>query len=119
MTIIMVHLKSGLEEQLAKGQDIILELDWQGAQQIRAMYGEKALFVYILPPSLDILKERLKKRAQDKPEVIEKRFSKAKEDISYYHEFDYIVVNDDLDKTLNELVSIITSFGLTIDAQKS
>lgn len=110
--------KVWIEEQLAKGQDIILELDWQGAEQIRAMYGNKALFIYILPPSLDILKERLKKRAQDKPEVIEKRFSKAKEDISHYDEFDYIVVNDKLEDTLNELVSIITSFGLTIDTQK-
>lgn len=111
--------KVWVQEQLDKGCDIILEIDWQGAQQIRAMFEDSAVFIYILPPSLKILRERLQKRAQDKPEVIEARFSKAKDDISHYKEFDYLVVNDDLDKAVEQLIAIITSFNLTIDAQKN
>lgn len=109
--------KVWVEEELNKGSDIILEIDWQGAQQIRAMFEERAVFIYILPPSLDVLRKRLKKRAQDTPEVIEKRFSKAKDDISHYKEFDYLVVNDELDIAIQQLIAIITSFGLTAEAQ--
>lgn len=111
--------KVWVEEQLNKGEDIILEIDWQGARQIKAMFDEDALFIYILPPSLAVLKDRLQKRAQDKPEVIDARFSKAKEDISHYKEFDYLVVNDDLELATKQLVSIITSFNLTINAQRT
>lgn len=108
--------KVWVEEELSKGSDIILEIDWQGAKQIKAMYKD-AIFIYILPPSLMVLRDRLTKRAQDQQDVIEKRLSKAKEDISYYKEFDYIVVNDDLEIAKNQLMAIITSLGLTIDAQ--
>lgn len=110
--------KVWVEEQLKQGSDIILELDWQGAQQIKAMYHNKATFIYILPPSLDGLQERLKKRGQDKPEIIEKRLSKAKEDIAHYNEFDYLIVNDNLTSATEQLISIITSLSLTIDVQK-
>lgn len=110
--------KVWVEEQLNKGSDIILEIDWQGAQQIKAMFKEEAVFIYILPPSLQVLKERLNKRAQDNQDVIIKRLSKAREDISHYKEFDYLVVNDDLDATTQELIAIVTSLRLSIDKQK-
>lgn len=110
--------KIWVEEQLSKGSDIILEIDWQGAQQIKAIFKDEAIFIYILPPSLLVLKERLTKRAQDNQEVIEHRLSKAREDISHYKEFDYIVVNDNLEVTTNELVSIVTSLRLSIDKQE-
>jgi guanylate kinase len=111
--------KVWVEEQLNKGADIILEIDWQGARQIKAMFDDNAVFIYILPPSLEILRDRLLKRAKDKPEVIEARFNKAKDDISHYTEFDYLVVNDDLQIAIKQLIAIITSFNLTINAQKT
>lgn len=110
--------KVWVEEQLNKGSDIILEIDWQGANQIKAMYGDSAVFIYILPPSLAVLQERLRKRAQDKPDVIARRFSKAKEDISHYNKFDYLVVNDNLEVALQELRSIVISLNLAISYQK-
>lgn len=109
--------KVWVEEELSRGSNVILEIDWQGAQQIKAMYKD-AVFIYILPPSLGVLRERLEKRAQDKSDVIEKRLSKAQEDISHCGEFDYLVVNDDLAKATSELKAIITSLGLTTVVQK-
>lgn len=110
--------KVWVENELNKGSDIILEIDWQGAQQIKSMFPNSASFIYILPPSLEILKERLEKRAQDKPDVISYRLAKAKEDISHYNEFDYVVVNDDLDQTVASIQSIIKSINLNIQVQK-
>lgn len=110
--------KVWVDEQLNKGSDIILEIDWQGAQQIKAMFKNEAIFIYILPPSLEILKERLTKRAQDNQEVIKKRLSKAREDISHYKEFDYLVVNDNLQTATNELIAIVSSLRLSIEKQK-
>ncbi len=110
--------KVWVEEQLKTGSDIILEIDWQGANQIKAMFKKEAIFIYILPPSLEILKERLTKRAQDNKEVIKKRLSKAREDISHYKEFDYLVVNDNLEIATKELMAIVTSLNLSIDKQR-
>ena len=110
--------KVWVEEQLKTGSDIILEIDWQGANQIKAMFKKEAIIIYILPPSLEILKERLTKRAQDNKEVIKKRLSKAREDISNYKEFDYLVVNDNLEIATKELMAIVTSLNLSIDKQR-
>ena len=93
---------------LATGKDIILEIDWQGAQQIRKMFND-AVLIFILPPSLTILAERLKNRNTDTSEIIEKRLSLAQEDISHAKEFDYIVINDDFSLALEDLCSIIRS----------
>ncbi|MBX9865397.1 MAG: hypothetical protein K2Y14_00675, partial [Burkholderiales bacterium] len=82
------------------------EIDWQGAQQIRKLFHE-AVLIFILPPSLPILAERLKKRNTDSANVIEKRLSVAMDDISHAPEFDYLIINDSFDVALQDLCSII------------
>ena len=95
-----------IKQFLATGKDIILEIDWQGAQQIRKLFHE-AVLIFILPPSLPILAERLKKRNTDSANVIEKRLSVAMDDISHAPEFDYLIINDSFDAALQDLCSII------------
>ncbi len=95
-----------IKQFLATGKDIILEIDWQGAQQIRKLFHD-AVLIFILPPSLPILAERLKNRNTDSANVIEKRLSVAMDDISHAPEFDYLIINDSLDVALQDLCSII------------
>jgi guanylate kinase len=99
--------KKALEEKNTKG-DLLLDIDVQGAEQVREKI-EGAVFVFILPPLFPALKKRLERRAQDSPPVIEQRLEKAKEEIEHYREFDYIVINDDLDLASEELKSVIIS----------
>lgn len=94
-----------VEETLAKGIDVILEIDWQGAQQIRRLM--ECQFIYILPPSLMILKQRLTGRGTDSQEVIDKRMAKAQDEMSHFAESDYLVVNDDFQQALIELKAIV------------
>lgn len=97
-----------VEERLTHGIDIILEIDWQGAQQVkRLLPGTQAIF--ILPPSREALQQRLKHRAQDDPAIIEKRMNVAVEEMSHYVESDYLVVNEDFAQALQELQAIILS----------
>lgn len=105
-----------IESLLSAGSDVILEIDWQGAQQIRRMMPE-ANSIFILPPSRDELLQRLKKRGQDDDAVIEKRMAAATDEISHYVEFDYIVVNDDFSKALNQLQAVFTAKRLENIAQ--
>lgn len=105
-----------VQQQLTAGQDIILEIDWQGAQQIRRLKAE-AVGIYILPPSRAELEQRLRKRRQDNDTVIEHRLRKAVEDISHYREFDYLIVNDDFGKALKELKIIVKSHRLRQSTQ--
>lgn len=93
-------------QQLEKGVDVILEIDWQGAQQVRKKITD-SISVFILPPSIEILLKRLKNRGQDSQIVIERRMHDAVSEMSHYHEFDYLIVNDDFNIALNELKSII------------
>lgn len=95
-----------IRQFLATGKDIILEIDWQGAQQIRKLFHD-AVLIFILPPSLPVLAERLKNRNTDSANVIEKRLSVAMDDISHAPEFDYLIINDSLDVALQDLCSII------------
>ncbi|MGE3919421.1 MAG: guanylate kinase [Gammaproteobacteria bacterium] len=95
-----------VEEKLEQGLDVILEIDWQGARQIRAQL-EDAVSIFILPPSLEVLHSRLETRGQDKPETIEKRMKAAQNEIRQYETFDYLIVNDDFDQALNDLTMII------------
>jgi guanylate kinase len=95
-----------IKQFLATGKDIILEIDWQGARQIRQLFSEATL-IFILPPSLEVLEQRLTKRNTDSAEVIHHRLSMALEDISHATEFDYIIVNDCFDEALLDLCSII------------
>lgn len=93
-------------QQLEKGVDVILEIDWQGAQQVRKKITD-SISVFILPPSIEILLKRLKNRGQDSQIVIERRMHDAVSEMSHYDEFDYLIVNDDFNIALNELKSII------------
>ncbi len=110
--------QSWIEQQLAAGRDILLEIDWQGAAQVRRLMPH-ALSIFILPPSLPALETRLKGRGQDSAEVIERRLQAAREDISHVAEFDYVIINDKLDEALQQLAAVVTAAGLRRDSQLS
>jgi guanylate kinase len=99
-----------VEAQLSQGHDVVLEIDWQGARQVRrAMPDSKTIF--ILPPSRRALEERLRNRATDSNEVIERRLRDAVGDMSHWREFDYVVVNDDFDHAVSDLMRIVSGTG--------
>ena len=100
------------------GQDVILEIDWQGAQQVRDKV-EDCQSVFILPPSLDALRTRLKIRGQDKPAVIEQRMAKAVAEMSHYADADYLVINDEFDAALAELEAILRVGRLRLPTRDS
>ncbi len=100
-----------VENTLAQGKDVILEIDWQGCQQIKKMLPD-CISIFILPPSLHDLEQRLKHRAQDSDEVIEQRLSDAKETLSHIKEFDYLVLNADFETAVNDIRSIIKAHRL-------
>ena len=102
--------------ELGRGNDVILEIDWQGAIQIKRQFPG-ACSIFILPPSLEALIDRLHKRQQDDDETIARRMVQAKEVISHVKDADYAVVNDRFDETVNEVSSIIQSRRLKIEAQ--
>jgi len=95
-----------VEEQLAAGHDVVLEIDWQGARQVRRAMPQ-CLSIFILPPSRQALAERLARRATDTPEVIARRLADAVGDMSHYREFDYVVVNDDFTRAVADLKRVI------------
>ncbi|MDZ7750702.1 MAG: guanylate kinase [Gammaproteobacteria bacterium] len=106
-----------VEERLAEGLDVVLEIDWQGARQVRermpAVSG-----IFVLPPSVAALAERLAGRGQDDEEVIARRMAAAREEIRHYDEFDYIVVNDDFDVALEDIKAIIRAARLGTSSQR-
>ncbi len=110
--------QSWIESQLASGRDILLEIDWQGAAQVRKLMPH-ALSIFILPPSLPALESRLKGRGQDSAEVIARRLQAAQEDISHVAEFDYVIINDKLDEALRQFESVVIAAGLRRDSQLS
>ena len=95
-----------VERLLLNGQDVILEIDWQGARQVRRLI-EDSQSIFILPPSLQALRQRLEGRGQDDETIIKRRMQDAVNEMTHYAEFDYLVVNDDFDQALYELKSII------------
>lgn len=108
--------KSAVESQLAARKDVILEIDWQGAQQVRKLMPN-AISIFILPPSREELHKRLKNRGTDSDEIIERRMKDAVSEMSHYDEFDYIVVNNHFEIALNKLQSIFTATRLKKDKQ--
>ncbi|GJH42125.1 guanylate kinase [Pasteurella canis] len=106
-----------IEENLAQGIDVFLDIDWQGAQQIRKKVSN-VKSIFILPPSLTELEQRLIGRGQDSQEVILTRMSKAIEEISHYNEYDYVIVNDVFEQALADLQAILRSERLTLSHQK-
>jgi len=97
-----------LDDLISKGLDVILDIDTQGAKQIKAKY-DTAVFIFIMPPSLDILEERLRNRKSDHEDEIRKRMQRSREEIRDYAMYDYIIVNRDFDRALTELRSIVIS----------
>ena len=98
-----------VEEQLALGNDVVLEIDWQGARDVRAILPEKVIGIFILPPAVATLEQRLRDREQDDEGTIRRRMRDALEEISHYAEFDYLVINDEFENTVAELAKIIES----------
>lgn len=109
--------KRWVDDQLQQGQDVILEIDWQGAEQVQKLVPGSVL-IFILPPSLDILHQRLLNRRQDKPEVIAERMSKNILEIEHYQDFDYLVVNNEFDKAVDDLKSIVKAERLRLNVQQ-
>ncbi|MCL4131816.1 UNVERIFIED_CONTAM: hypothetical protein GTU68_014818 [Idotea baltica] len=106
--------ESWVKNALDQGDDVILEIDWQGAAQIRKQIPETR-GIFILPPSREILRQRLQGRGQDSEEVIEARMSQARDEISHYAEADYLIVNDDFEAALTEIRAIISAARANID----
>ncbi len=107
-----------VEQELATGKNIILEIDWQGAQQVKSQL-RKSVGIFILPPDYHTLRERLVGRQNDDQETIDRRMNAAREEISHYKEFDFIVINDDFEQALAEIKAIITTTNLGSCRQKA
>jgi guanylate kinase len=105
-----------INAQRATGADILLEIDWQGAAQVRKMIPE-AIGIFIVPPSFETLVTRLNTRAQDPPDVIARRLAAAREEISHVGEFNYVIINDKFDEAVRDLASIVRARRLLASSQ--
>lgn len=105
-----------IEERMRAGTDVLLEIDWQGARQVKPQFAH-AVDIFILPPSIGALEARLRKRGQDAPAVIERRLLAAHSEIAHAPEFDYVVINEDFDLALAQLVAIVTATRLRYATQ--
>jgi guanylate kinase len=107
-----------VEAEFARGRDVLLEIDWQGAQQVRKLMRQ-VVSIFVLPPSLDILAARLKGRAQDTPDAVARRLAAAREEIAHVAEYDYAIINEDFDRAALDLRSIVRSERLKLARQLS
>ena len=107
-----------ISQEIAKGRDILLEIDWQGAAQVRKLFAE-SISIFILPPSLQALERRLTGRGKDNAAVIAKRLAAVREDVAHVAEFDYVIINDNLDEALHELNAVVLSAALHCTKQLS
>ena len=98
-----------VEEALGAGRDMLFDIDWQGTQQLREAAREDLVSIFILPPSTRALEDRLAKRAQDPPEVVAERMSKAADEMSHWPEYDYVIVNDDLESSVTQVKAILAA----------
>lgn len=111
--------RAPVEAALTEGRDILFDIDWQGTQQLRqSQAGGDLVSIFLLPPSLEELEQRLKSRAADSDEVITQRMSRAADEISHWAEYDYILVNDDPGQCLHEIRSILTTERLRRERQR-
>ena len=104
--------KRWIEKTRAAGSDVVLEIDWQGARSVKALFPDMT-FIYILPPSIEVLRQRLVKRGKDSKEVIERRLAEANEDLKHAHEADYVIINEDFSVALLDLQSVVRTLRLT------
>jgi len=108
--------RTWIEDQLAAGNDVLLEIDWQGAQQVRRRFAD-TIGIFILPPSIEALEARLKKRGQDAPHVITRRLLAAGGEIAHAPEFEYVIINQDFPVALEQLVAIVNAARLRFKSQ--
>lgn len=109
--------KSWIEAEMTAGRDVLLEIDWQGAQQVRKTFPQ-AVGVFILPPSLEALKDRLSGRGTDSAETIARRIAAAQDEMRHVDEFDYVIINDDLQQALADLLSVVGASRLQYKSQR-
>lgn len=105
-----------IRDALTTGQDVLLEIDWQGAEQVRRLFSD-AVGIFIVPPSLTVLQQRLQGRGQDSAEVVARRLAAAREDISHVGEFDYVIINDDFDTALADFQAVFRACRLRVADQ--
>jgi guanylate kinase len=108
--------KRWIEATRAAGEDVLLEIDWQGARQVKRIFPDMT-FIYILPPSIDVLRERLVKRGKDSPDVIERRLAAAREDLRHVHQADYVIINQDFGVAVADLLAVTRALRLTATRQ--
>lgn len=109
--------KKAVEDKLCEGKDVILEIEVQGAMKIKEACPD-AVFIFILPPSVDTLKQRLEKRGTETAEVIEKRVSEARGEIEKAYNYDYVIVNDDLNEAVSDFIKVVEAEKLTVRRSK-
>ncbi|MGA8008358.1 MAG: guanylate kinase [Thiomonas sp.] len=109
--------KRWLEQRMADGMDVLLEIDWQGAAQVRQQF-DNAVSIFILPPSFEELRQRLTRRAEDAPEVIEQRLREARIELAQAKNFDFIIVNQDFTHALHDLKQVVAAQRLRYAAQR-
>ena len=100
-------VKSLVDKKINNGQDLIFDIDWQGAQQLREKMRENVVSIFILPPSKKELERRLKSRGQDSDEVVKKRMDGASAEITHWAEYDYVIINEDLNKSVNAVLGVL------------
>jgi len=110
--------KTWIADQLAGGRDVLLEIDWQGAQQVRTLFPE-AIGVFILPPSMEELTRRLTGRGTDSAAVISRRLAAAQAEMRHVAEFDYVIINDQLEQALDDLRAVVRASRLSLAAQRA
>ncbi len=100
---------------LEGGQDVLFDIDWQGGRQLKTQFASDAVMIWILPPSLEVLEQRLRRRATDASEVIERRLAMAKRELQEYGNYDYLIVNDELERAYDEIRSVYVAAHVQID----
>ena len=109
--------RKAIEERLAQGEDVVLEIDWQGAQQIKSLFPQ-TVTIFILPPSWAELEQRLKRRGEDQPDVIAARMANAREEVAHAREFDFVIINALFETALFDLKTVVHSQRLKFAAQR-
>ncbi len=109
--------QDAVQKMLDEGHDVVLEIDWQGAEQIKQRFTD-AISIFILPPSIKALQDRLESRGQDSKEIIDARMTKAIAELKHYHKADFLVVNDDFEEALKSLKAIVKSNRMTTSKQQ-
>ncbi|MDH5749521.1 MAG: guanylate kinase [Rhodospirillales bacterium] len=107
--------KKPVEEALSKGRDVLFDVDWQGTQQLRENARDDLVSIFVLPPSKEELERRLFARAQDSEDVVKKRMAKANEEMSHHSEYDYIIINVDIEESVSQVQSVLTAERLKLE----